>query len=121
MERAGYRFAADAIMWFHALFVLFALLGAPVVLLGPGWMAFHLVVLAWAAGINFGGCTCPLTPMENRFRAAAGESGYAGGFIQHYLEKLGLQGLSRRQLEVRAAWALLIWNAVLYLLLFAVR
>lgn len=121
MDRLGYRFAADGIMWFHAVFVLFALLGAPVALLGPGWMGVHLAVLAWAAGINFGGCTCPLTPMENRFRAAAGESGYDGGFIQHYLEKLGLQGLSRRQLEVRVAWVLLAWNAALYFLLFVMR
>ncbi|SEO68921.1 DUF2784 domain-containing protein [Aquisalimonas asiatica] len=119
MERTGYRFAADAIKWFHAVFVLFALLGAPVALLGTGWMVLHLAVLAWAAGINFGGCTCPLTPLENRFRAAAGESGYAGGFIQHYLERSGLQGMPRRQLEVRVAWVLLAWNAALYLALFA--
>ena len=28
---------------------------------------------------------CPLTRWENHFRRAAGEQGYAAGFIEHYL------------------------------------
>lgn len=42
---------------------------------------------SWSRGalIEFGGWTCPLTPIENALRARAGEAGYAGGFIQHYV------------------------------------
>ena len=116
MQQRTYRRLADAIMWFHGAFVLFALLGAVFAPLGPLWLSLHLAVLAWAVGINFAGWTCPLTPLENRLRKAAGERGYAGGFIEHYLKRLGLAGLSRRQLEVRVAWALLICNAVVYAL-----
>jgi len=31
------------------------------------------------------GGVCPLTPLENHLRAAAGHGGYAGGFVEHYL------------------------------------
>ena len=31
------------------------------------------------------GWLCPLTPLENALRARAGQQGYAGGFIEHYL------------------------------------
>jgi hypothetical protein len=31
------------------------------------------------------GWTCPLTPLENRLRKAAGELGYQGNFVDHYL------------------------------------
>ena len=35
--------------------------------------------------IGFVGWVCPLTPLENHFRRLAGQSGYAGGFIEHYI------------------------------------
>lgn len=50
------------------------------------WLAWlHLPAAAWAAAIEFSGAICPLTPLENRFRRLAGESGYPGGFVEHYL------------------------------------
>lgn len=45
----------------------------------------HLPAAAWGALIEFAGWICPLTPLENRFRVLAGQSGYEGGFIEHYL------------------------------------
>jgi hypothetical protein len=35
--------------------------------------------------IELRGWICPLTPLENSLRASAGQAGYAGGFIEHYL------------------------------------
>jgi len=35
--------------------------------------------VAWTGGY------CPLTPLENELRLAAGQAGYGGGFIDHYL------------------------------------
>ena len=29
--------------------------------------------------------TCPLTPLEKSLRTSAGEAGYEGGFVEHYL------------------------------------
>jgi hypothetical protein len=35
--------------------------------------------------LEFTGARCPLTPLENALRRAAGGEGYPGGFIEHYL------------------------------------
>jgi len=48
-------------------------------------MWLHIPVAVWGAWIEFSGRVCPLTPLENRLRIAAGEAGYSGGFIERYL------------------------------------
>jgi hypothetical protein len=37
------------------------------------------------AYVNLFSQVCPLTPLENRFRYLAGQAGYEGGFIEHYI------------------------------------
>lgn len=80
-----YRLLADLVVILHAGFVLFVLFGG---LLGLRWRrAFlvHLPAAAWGTWIELSGRICPLTPLENWLRARGGASGYAGGFIEHYL------------------------------------
>ena len=48
----------------------------------------HLPALAWGIWIELSGGICPLTPLENRLRAEAGEAGYGGGFVANYLVPL---------------------------------
>ena len=48
----------------------------------------HLPAALWAAGIEFLGKICPLTPLENWLRIRGGGAGYAGDFIGHYLMRL---------------------------------
>jgi hypothetical protein len=43
--------------------------------------------VVYGALVEFVGFTCPLTPLENYLRHRAGEAGYRGGFIAHYLVK----------------------------------
>jgi hypothetical protein len=81
----GYGLAADGIVLLHGLFVLFAVLGGLLAAWRPWTAALHLPAVAWAAWIELSGGICPLTPLENRLRALAGENGYAGGFVEHYL------------------------------------
>lgn len=45
----------------------------------------HLPAAAWGIYIELSGGICPLTPLENHLRAAAGQAGYEGGFVEHYL------------------------------------
>ena len=80
-----YRIAADGILALHLAFVLFALLGGLLVLRTPslGWL--HVPAVAWAASVEFSGRICPLTPLEVALRQAAGDAGYAGDFVEHYL------------------------------------
>ncbi len=77
--------AADALLVLHALFVLFVVLGSALVLRWPKMAYLHVPCVLWGAGIEFAGAICPLTPWEQRLRLAAGEAGYSGGFIEHYL------------------------------------
>ncbi len=41
--------------------------------------------MVWGALISFVGWVCPLTPLENNLRHAAGEQGYSSSFVAHYL------------------------------------
>ena len=80
-----YRFLSDLVVVVHGAFVLFAVAGGVVVLKRPRVAWLHVPAALWAALIEFGGWICPLTPLENALRARAGETAYAGGFVQHYL------------------------------------
>jgi hypothetical protein len=79
------RLAADAVVALHLAFVVFAALGGMLAWRRLAYAWFHLPALAWAAFVEFSGSICPLTPLENRLRASAGEAGYAGSFVEHYL------------------------------------
>lgn len=80
-----FRIAADLVVLIHLGFVLFVVLGGFLALQWR-WMPWlHLPAAVWGALIEFAGWICPLTPWENALRRAAGEAGYAGGFVEHYL------------------------------------
>jgi hypothetical protein len=76
---------ADLAVLVHFLFVLFSLLGALLVIRWRKMIWLHLPAALWAAGIEFSGKICPLTPLENWLRVRGGGSGYAGDFIGQYL------------------------------------
>ena len=47
--------------------------------------SLHLPALAWGFWVEISGQICPLTPLENHLRRLAGEAGYGGGFLAHYV------------------------------------
>ena len=50
------------------------------------WVAWiHLPVVTWGALVELMSWVCPLTPLENWLREAAGGQGYTSGYIEHYL------------------------------------
>ena len=79
------RLAADAVVALHLAFVAFACLGGLFAWRRLRYAWVHLPALAWAAWIELSGTICPLTPLENALRRRAGDAGYAGGFVEHYL------------------------------------
>lgn len=80
-----YSLLADLILAVHLGFILFVVLGGLAVA-RRAWLAWlHLPCVAWGVAVEMMGWYCPLTPVENHFRLLAGEAGYQGGFIQHYL------------------------------------
>ncbi|HSD73687.1 MAG TPA: DUF2784 domain-containing protein [Steroidobacteraceae bacterium] len=76
---------ADLTVLVHGAFVVFVVLGGVLVLWNLRWAWVHLPAAAWGAWVEFAGQMCPLTPLENHLRSLAGEHGYTGGFIEHYL------------------------------------
>jgi hypothetical protein len=80
-----YHLLADLVVGVHALFVAFVIAGGLLALRWPWVAAVHLPAAVWGALIELRGGVCPLTPLENSLRASAGQAGYEGGFIEHYL------------------------------------
>jgi hypothetical protein len=100
-----YRTLADLVLVVHLAFVLFVVLGGALVLRWPKLAWVHLPAAGWGALIEFAGWICPLTPLEQRLRVLAGQAGYEGGFIEHYVTAwLYPAGLTRTvQLALGAA------------------
>jgi hypothetical protein len=83
-----YRALADLVLVVHLTFVLFVVLGGLLVLRWPRAAWLHVPAAIWGVLIEYTGWICPLTPLENSFRARGGEAGYSGGFIEHYIQPL---------------------------------
>jgi len=91
-----YRSLADLVVLVHFAFLLFVVLGGPLVLRWPGVAWVHVPAALWGILIEFSGWICPLTPLENHLREQAGEAAYGGGFIAHYVMRvLYPDGLTR--------------------------
>jgi Protein of Unknown function (DUF2784) len=97
---------AQALLVVHGAFVLFVIAGGLLVLRWPRLAWAHVPAALWGALIEFAGFICPLTPLENAWRRAAGEQGYQGGFIEHYVTAaLYPSGLTR---SIQIALGLLV-------------
>ncbi|MHB8707575.1 MAG: DUF2784 domain-containing protein [Desulfuromonadales bacterium] len=79
------RLVADFIVIVHLAFIVFVILGGLLALRWRPVVLLHLPAVLWGALIEFTGGICPLTPLEQRLRQAAGETGYGGGFVEHYV------------------------------------
>ena len=113
-----FRLLADAVVLFHAAYVIFVVVGGLLVLRWHRIAWLHVPAAAWGALVEFGGWICPLTPLENNLRMRAGEAGYAGGFIQHYV----LRALYPTGLTPSVRWTLgalvVVINGLVYGLLY---
>jgi hypothetical protein len=112
-----YRLLADLVVLLHAGFVIFVVFGGLALIRWPRLIWVHLPAAAWGALIEIAGWICPLTPLENSLRRLAGQGGYPGGFIEHYvIPVLYPQGLTR-SIQIGMGVAVLVLNAVIYSLI----
>ena len=111
-----YALLADLVLMLHAAFIVFVVLGGLLVLWRRRLAWLHIPAAAWGILIEFRGWICPLTYLENDLRAAAGGSGYAGGFIDHYLAPLVYPAALTHGTQVLLGLAALLVNAVIYTL-----
>jgi hypothetical protein len=110
----AYRFFADLLLFFHAAFILFAVLGGLLVLRRGGWAWLHLPAFLWAGFIELTGGICPLTPLENRLHVLGGFGAYRGDFIGRYLLPLIYPDELTRGVQIGLGAFVLGLNAMLY-------
>lgn len=94
----GFAIAADAVLFVHALFVAFVVLGLLAIYVGyalgwswvrnPWFRLLHLAAIAVVVAQAWLSAICPLTTLEMTLRDRAGEATYAGSFVAHWLESL---------------------------------
>jgi hypothetical protein len=110
----AYRLLADVLVGIHLLFVIFVVAGGFLTWRWPRVAWVHVPVALWGALIEFAGWICPLTPLENQLRRAAGEAGYTGGFIEHYVIPVVYPGALTREIQLALGIAVIVVNAVAY-------
>ncbi|MDX2464661.1 MAG: DUF2784 domain-containing protein [Porticoccus sp.] len=105
---------ADIALILHLAFIVFVVFGSLFVF-HRRWIAWiHIPMVFWASVVNLMHWYCPLTPIEKYFREAAGQAGYEGGFIAHYIVPLIYpQGMSY-DLGIAIGVSVFIWNGLVY-------
>ena len=109
-----YGLAADLVALTHLAFVLFVVLGGVLALRWRRLIWVHLPAVIWGALIEFTGCICPLTPLENWLRRQAGAVGYRGGFIEHYLMPVLYPVGLTRGIQIVLGVSVIVINAAVY-------
>ena len=108
---------ATIVVVVHVAFVIFVVVGGALALRWPKVAVVHLPAVAWAVYIEWSGAICPLTPLENALRTAAGLEAYAGDFVAKYVFPLLYpDGLTRRAQAV-IGFVVLAVNLLAYSLL----
>jgi hypothetical protein len=115
--RVVYRLLANAVVVFHALFIVFVVCGGFLAWRWRWVAAMHLPCALWGILIEYRGGICPLTPLENSLRARAGQQGYGGGFIEHYLLPVMYPAGLTPRVQVVLGTAVLLVNLFAYAVL----
>lgn len=106
--------AADLLVLLHLAFIVFVVLGGLLVWRWWRVVFLHLPASVWGVLLEFNGWQCPLTPLEQQLRVAAGEAGYSGGFIAHYLLPVIYPAGMTPALQVALGTGALLINLVIY-------
>jgi hypothetical protein len=114
MKRMLYHVLAIATALVHFAFIVFVVVGGILVLKWPRLMWLHLPAAVWGVLIEFAGWWCPLTRWENHFLRKAGQAGYDGGFVAHYLFAIIYPAGLTRGLEVAIGIFVLLVNLGVY-------
>ena len=105
---------ATLVVLAHFAFILFVMFGG-LLALRWRWVPWaHVPCFLWGAGIEVMGGICPLTPLENRLREAAGDAPYMGTFIEHYILPVMYPAGLTRTVQLVLAAGLVVLNVAVY-------
>ena len=105
---------ADIVVLIHLFFVIFAVLGAVLIIWRRWILWLHLPTVFWAIWIELTGGVCPLTPLENWLRRQTGQGVYQGDFVEHYLLPLLYPVGLTRNTQILLGLLVFFVNAALY-------
>jgi hypothetical protein len=109
-----YAYLADGLVVVHFAFTAFVIFGGFLTWRWPPVAFAHLPALAWGCWVELSHAICPLTPLENRWRALAGDAGYGEGFLAHYLVRVLYPPGLTWHIQWVLALALLAINVIAY-------
>lgn len=105
---------AEAVVVLHLATTLFIIFGGFLAWLRR-WVTYvHVPALAWGCWVELSSQICPLTPLENYLRQRAGDAGYSGGFLQHYIGTLLYPPGLTREMQWGLTALLVAINVVAY-------
>lgn len=104
---------AELVMLLHFGFVVFVIAGGLLVLWRVRVAWLHVPCALYGAAIELFGWICPLTPLEQTLRRTAGQGGYEGGFIEHYVRPI-LYPQNWRDIHVLLGFAVVAVNVAIY-------
>lgn len=109
-----YSFLSDFVLLVHFAFIVFVLGGGLLLLRWPRVVWLHLPAMIWGVLIEATGWLCPLTPLENYFRALAGGNIYHTGFIEQYLLPLVYPAGLTPSIQRTLAAVVIVFNLIVY-------
>ena len=93
-----YQVLADSVLLMHLGVVVFVVGGLAAIVAGslagwrwvgsPWFRTAHLLAIGIVVVQAWLGRTCPLTTLESWLRLQAGDVGYSGGFIEHWVQSV---------------------------------
>src|SRR5215469_13222448 len=108
-----YSVLATAVLFLHALFIVWVICGAFITRSRPILRWLHIASLVWGILTELLPWPCPLTVLENWFETKAGVQPYQGGFLLHYMDKLVYPDISATVLTFAGVLVCLL-NLALY-------
>ncbi len=97
-----YSALAVLVLFLHALFILWVVLGVLLTRSRPILRWLHVVSLIWGILTEVLPWPCPLTLLENWLEGKAGVQPEQGGFLLHYLDRLVYPNISPAMLTIAA-------------------
>ena len=113
-----YRYAAEAVLLLHLLFIAFVVLGSLLTVWRRRVLFIHLPAAAWGAFVELTGRVCPLTSLENTLLIKAGTAGYSESFVEHYLLRIIYPEGLTREIQYILGGLVIVVNVSIYLWLF---